>query len=99
MTEEATGELATRAAQLAMSAAVRFAIANGKNPLSVAPESHWCDEIRAAVKNEFPTAMKDAGDAIAAGMGDVASETFAASMRLAGIKAARKVLGLPVKAV
>lgn len=39
---------------------------------------------------KFPEALKDAKDAIAAGMHQVAEQTFAATMRMAGIEAAKE---------
>jgi hypothetical protein len=46
--------------------------------------------LKSWVKIKFPEALKDAKDAIAAGMHAVAEQTFAATMRLAGIEAAKE---------
>ena len=50
--------------------------------------------LKAEVATAFTEALKDAKDAFSAGMPDVASSTFAATMRLAGINAAKKAFGV-----
>jgi hypothetical protein len=51
--------------------------------------------LKSWVKIKFPEALKDAKDAIAAGMHAVAEQTFAATMRLAGIEAAKEAARAP----
>lgn len=51
--------------------------------------------LKSWVKIKFPEALKDAKDAISAGMHAVAEQTFAATMRLAGIEAAKEAARAP----
>ena len=51
--------------------------------------------LKSWVKAKFPEALKDAKDAISAGMHAVAEQTFAATMRLAGIEAAKEAARPP----
>lgn len=51
--------------------------------------------LKSWVKIKFPEALRDAKDAISAGMHSVAEQTFAATMRLAGIEAAKEAARAP----
>lgn len=93
MTDYAQEAFARKAVQIAMSAAVRYAIAKGHNPAAVADEKKWNDSVADAVKVQLPEAIQDAADAIACNMNQWAEVTFAASIRLAGISAAKKLIG------
>ena len=48
--------------------------------------------IKTEVKSAFPEAIADTKEAFAIGMNEIALETFRASMRLAGIEAAKKLI-------
>ena len=50
------------------------------------------DQEMACGAHSLETAMRDAREAVEAGMTDVAQHTFAATMRLCGFAAARRVL-------
>jgi hypothetical protein len=83
-TEMNLGEIAVKTA--AESAVVWMNQNNAK------PEStdSFCESIKAMVKIRLPEALKDAKDAFDANMGACAEQTFIASMRLAGIEAAKE---------
>lgn len=53
-----------------------------------------CECIRSWIKIKLPEALRDAKEALDAGMGQVAETTFRASMALAGIEAAKEA-GFP----
>lgn len=52
--------------------------------------------LRTHCKAALFTALDDARDALSTGMDKVAEATFAATMRLAGIKAAKELVGVAV---
>lgn len=96
--DEATGLVAERIAALAgkwaADAALRYFVAKGFDPTDGAIRP---DEFGDAVSKEVSVSM-DAGladlrEACLIGMPKVGAESFAASMRLAGIRAAKRMMG------
>lgn len=86
----ATDALANRAGEIAMRAAADYIrrTAPGAN----IDHDYAADRIRFHCSEAFPQALNDAKEAIEANMADVAVQTFAASIRLAGINAAREII-------
>lgn len=83
---------ANLATNYAMSAAASYFAAKGRTATeedAVALGDALADELTAAI----PEALDDVKEALDAHMGEAAVATFAASMRLAGIRAAKKVIG------
>ena len=85
-----TGALAEAAMKIATRGAVAYL---DKNHLQ-ADASALAECLRSWVKIQMPQALKDAKEALAVGMGQVAEQTFAASMVLAGVEAAKEA-GFP----
>ena len=77
-------QLANEAAKMAMRAADEYLRQHGLE------EWNLIDCLRASVKARLPEALADTKQAFDAGMGEMAVATFAASMRLAGIEAAKR---------
>lgn len=84
-------QLASAAATIAMTAA---ADALRRLKLQADPEM-LAGALRLSVAGHLAQAIADAREALQLGMQDTATATFAASMRLAGIEAARQV-GCPI---
>lgn len=84
-----TGALASTAATLAMQAAADYFRNFRRFPTDLEAAAVV---VRTHLKAALPAALDDAREAIECGMGDVAVATFAASVRLAGIAAAKEVL-------
>lgn len=83
--------LATYATRAAIGACCQRLKALGWTSADVLAESGsdaLADRVREAVAEELPAAVADYQDAAAVGMADVARATFAASLALAGIRAA-----------
>ncbi len=55
----------------------------------------FCECLKSWLKIQLPIALKDAKDAVDAGMYDVANQTFIASMAIAGIEAAKESCRMP----
>lgn len=92
-----TTNLGTVAADVAMKSAVEYmSVHNLEADLDALTECirFWC-------KSKLPQAIKDASDAYEANMPKIAEATFIATMRLAGIEAAKEAgfpkAGHPVK--
>jgi hypothetical protein len=91
MKTSAIDDLGTRAADIAMRGAVNKLHADRVDvPRDEATIETLLVLIREETCNALSGAMKDAEDAIKAGMGGFASATFGASMTLAGTKAATR---------
>lgn len=94
-TTSALDEFAVRAAESSMRGAVEFLAPVGT------PRPTWSHDevesllvlIREETKKALPAALKDAREAMESGMGGFATATFTASMRLAGIAAAKRWKG------
>ncbi len=90
MTENKIDQLASSAANYAMQAAalylrqVEYTISDYDAVIAV---------LRRHVKEALPAALDDVREALAAHTTQVAMETFFASMRLAGIAAAKEISG------
>jgi hypothetical protein len=54
------------------------------------------NSLKASIEAAFPAAIQDAKQAFDAGMGEIAIQTFKASMALAGIDAAKEA-GFPIR--
>ncbi len=91
-TSPAIQALASVALRHALSGALAYFRKEGRMPTEAEAPA-----LEAAFKEELdttlPGALDDAKEALAANMTDVAVATFAASLRLAGIRAAKRVLG------
>lgn len=84
---------ASQAADTGLSAALDYAIAQGLSREEIlAKADDFCREVRAEMKKAIGPALADARQAVEAGMSGMASATFLASMRLAGIEGAKRVL-------
>jgi len=76
--------------------ATRIAIIAGRQWLTIHPEAKigdqnvYADCLKANIKIRFPEAVRSAEQALGCGMNQVASQTFQASMALAGIDAAKE---------
>ncbi|MGH8897007.1 MAG: hypothetical protein ACRDZ4_08310 [Egibacteraceae bacterium] len=79
-------QLAQAAAQIAMRGAREYL---NRHSLKADPAA-LSETLRSWVKIKLPEALKDAKDAIEAGMHQIAEQTFAASMFQAGIEAAKE---------
>lgn len=89
-TDTAVKGLGGAAAQIAMKAAAEYL---HQHKLTAAPEAlEGC--LRSWCRIKFPEAMADAKAALDAHMDDIATQTFAATMALAGIEAAKEA-GFP----
>ena len=90
MTDQTTDRIVSTAATIAMKAAVDYCARNG---VELTPDriNALVDALRRHVKAAFDEAIQGAREAIEARMDVIASATFAASMRLAGIDAAKEV--------
>lgn len=84
-------ELADRAVVLAMHAAEAYLRTNTTLPPDMVHYGAAAREVIDAARKAIPDALADAKEAIALGMADVAVHTFAASLRLAGIAAAKAI--------
>jgi len=84
--------LGEAAAQIAMRAALQYLRAHGLE----ADPAALAETLRSWVKIKFPEALADVRKALEARMDKVAEQTFAASMALAGIEAAKEA-GFPRK--
>ena len=60
-----------------------------------AGDEAFCECLKSWLKIQLPIALKDAKDAISAGMHDAANQTFIASMTIAGIEAAKESCRMP----
>ncbi len=85
-----TGKFAEAASSAAMHAAAEYLEKHG---LEAEPEA-VCSCIRAHVKARMGEALHDAREAADAGMTRIATDTFLATMALAGIEAAKEA-GVP----
>ena len=86
-----TEHLAAIAIQSAAMAARAYL---NNHDLSADPDA-LCECIKSHVKISLPVALADAQQALDVGMKDAAAATFIASMRLAGIEAAKEA-GFPI---
>jgi len=75
------------AAEASMRAAVRWL---DNHPLATYDDTVLVECLRSQVKASFREALRDTKEAIMCGMDDVARHTFAATMVVAGIKAAQE---------
>jgi hypothetical protein len=87
-------ELAATACRIASQGAIEYLRVHGLT----ADMTALSECIRSWVKIKLPDALGDAREALACGMGHVAEQTFAASMMLAGIEAAKEASNPPVLA-
>ncbi len=85
--------LGTVAAEVAMKAAVAY-VHSEQVVVTEAIITDLLEALRVTVKEAVGPALDDAREAFEAGMPQVAEATFVASMRIAGIKAAKLVIGL-----
>ena len=76
--------------QQACEVAAKYAAEYVRRHNLTAPTDALSESVIANVRVQLPQAIQDAKDAAEIGMRDVASSTFAASMALAGIKAAKE---------
>lgn len=91
--EELVNQLGMAAARTAMRACADYARSrrDGGKVLHAEAES-VCALLREEIEGALDSAMKDAREAVEAGMDQVASATFVASMVLAGQRAAKRFL-------
>ncbi len=92
MDSPATAALADRAVEMAMKSAAEYIRQNSTLPPDQIHYGSAGEILREEVKAALSEALTDAREALDANMGDVAVHTFAASMRLAGIRAAKRIL-------
>ena len=91
-TIDATEALAQVAHDYATAGAADYFRARGHTPTDFdAVTAALADHVRGSIDE----AMADARDAFAVGMTDVGCQLFATTMRLAGIRAAKEVMGNP----
>jgi len=90
--QAALAELGRRGGAMAFEAAALYVEALQAQPL-VAPEA-FAEVLARHIDQEFDRALGDAAEAWQDGLEVVAFVTFEASMRLAGIRAAKEYLGL-----
>lgn len=86
-----TNDLGTVAAQIAMKSAVQYLTVHKlkADPAALAEcLKSWC-------KIQLPAALHDAREAMNCGMSQIAEATFAATMSIAGIEAAKEA-GFPI---
>lgn len=91
MTPGAIGLLGTQAAEAAMKGAADYIKANGLRGRIDLDQAVVA--IKATTAERLPEALDDVKAALACGMDQVATHTFLASMRLAGIAAIRTLEG------
>lgn len=84
-------DLVDIAASAMLEGAAAYMRANGRDPRAHADA--LTTSVREIAATALTAALNDARDAINIGMVDVGVATFVASMRLAGIAAAKRVLG------
>jgi hypothetical protein len=87
----ATDTLADAALEIAVKAAARHI---KRNHLHVS-DSCLCENLKVQIKAALPGALADAQAALACGMIAVAEQTFAASIALAGVEAAKRSVTSP----
>ena len=76
--------------KFAVDAAIRGAVEYLKAHNLAADPDALLSCVRSWCKIKLPEALRDAKDALDAGMSEVAEQTFAATMALAGIEAAKE---------
>ncbi len=79
--------LGETAVKIAANAAHAWFAQHSAKPVSL---DAFCECLKANVKVYLPGALRDAREALEAGMYEVGQQTFAASMALAGIDAAKE---------
>lgn len=96
MNLESTVEpLVDRGMRIAIDGATDWALSNGRTVADLKEcLDTFTDALKAEVSAAFTEALKDAKDAFGAGMPQIATATFSATMRLAGIKAAQIAFGV-----
>lgn len=92
MLEVDVNPLAMRVIEIATGAAADYFRSKQLDPKSVDP-GVLADALKHYIKASWDEALKDAKDAMDANMRQVAEMTFAATFRVAGIAAAKRVLG------
>jgi hypothetical protein len=90
LTEKSITEFGERAVTIAMQSFARYCQAHG---VQVADLDRAVSILKQTVSAAIPQALADAKEAFEAGMGAAASQTFSASMSLAGIEAAKESAG------
>jgi len=90
----AAAALAGAATSIAWKGARRFLQHAGVYTAELATSDRLTDALKKHVKAKLDGAQADAQEALACGMAQAAEHTFAASMALAGIAAAKEVTGL-----
>lgn len=85
-------ELTKRAADMAMLAVANYLRVHGVD-VSTIDYTRATTILKEELRDALPQALADAKEAIEARMPEAASATFAASMRLAGIRAGERIKG------
>jgi hypothetical protein len=88
MTSQAENQFATKAADIAMRAAVASLRKRNVLPCGDAELDRMIEILRRVTREMLPAALDDAKAAVDAGMSNAAAVTFAASMAIVGVKAA-----------
>ena len=89
---QSVDSLGSQAANVAMKGAAEYLRTKGQKPNDAQIDA-IVEALRRHTKNAVSSALADAKAAVEAGMGGFANATFFASMKLAGIAAAKEIVG------
>lgn len=88
-------KLTSESANLIMTGAIEYCLKQGLTDAQIsALGDRLCEEMKKVVPTALDEALNDAKEAFDSNMTDYASMTFFATMKLAGVNAAKTVLGV-----